>query len=136
MTLDNRGNVGIGTTGPTANFQVAQATTGPGTVSTPGSSTTLTGVGTQFTNTFKVGDTLTVAGETVRTINTITSDTVLDVTVAFSATPRSAVAYTLTGGTRFSVRGNGRVNIGSIPTSATGLAAGDIWSNSGVLTIV
>ncbi len=70
------------------------ATVGPGTVSTPGSSTTLTGVGTQFTNTFKVGDTITVAGEGVRTIATITSDTVLDVTVAFSITPRSAVTYT------------------------------------------
>ncbi len=93
------------------NVAVAQGTVGVGTVSTPGSSTTLTGVGTQFTNTFKVGDTLTVTGETVRTIATITSDTVLDVTVAFSATPRSAVIYTLTGGTRFSVLGNGNVGI-------------------------
>ena len=28
------------------------------------------------------------------------------------------------------------INIANIPTSATGLATGDIWSNSGVLTIV
>ncbi|MEK9179279.1 MAG: tail fiber domain-containing protein, partial [Patescibacteria group bacterium] len=113
MVIDTAGNVGIGTMAPTANLQVAQGTEGVGTVSTPGSSTTLTGVGTQFTNTFKVGDTLTVAGETVRTISTITSNTVLDVTVAFSATPRSAVAYTLTGGTRFIVLGNGNVGIGT-----------------------
>ena len=28
------------------------------------------------------------------------------------------------------------LNISTIPTSATGLVAGDVWSNSGVLTIV
>jgi hypothetical protein len=30
----------------------------------------------------------------------------------------------------------GRVHFGSLPTSAAGLAAGDVWSNGGVLTIV
>jgi hypothetical protein len=112
-------NNGFGTATPTSNLDVAQATTGPGTVSTTGSSTTLIGVKTQFTNTFKVGDTLTVAGETVRTISTITSDTVLDTTVAFSTTPRSAVAYTLTSGIRFSVKGNGNVGIGTTAPVST-----------------
>jgi hypothetical protein len=28
------------------------------------------------------------------------------------------------------------LNISSIPTSASGLVSGDIWSNSGVLTVV
>ncbi len=28
------------------------------------------------------------------------------------------------------------LNVSDIPTSATGLKAGDVWSNSGVLTIV
>ena len=28
------------------------------------------------------------------------------------------------------------INISQIPTSATGLRVGDVWSNSGVLTIV
>jgi len=29
-----------------------------------------------------------------------------------------------------------KLNISQIPTSATGLRVGDVWSNSGVLTIV
>ena len=56
----------------------------PGTVSTTGS-TTLTGSSTYFTD-YNVGDTITVYGETVRTIASISSDTVLTVTVAFSNT--------------------------------------------------
>lgn len=56
----------------------------PGTVATTGT-TTLTGTGTYFTD-FRVGDKITVSGETVRTIDTITSDTVLTVTVAFTNT--------------------------------------------------
>lgn len=58
-----------------------------GTVATAGT-TTLTGTGTYFTD-YRVGDTLLVEGETVRTIATITSDTVLTVTVAFSTTASS-----------------------------------------------
>lgn len=56
----------------------------PGTVSTTGT-TTLTGSSTYFTD-FAVGDQITVSGETVRTIATITDDTTLTVTVAFSNT--------------------------------------------------
>lgn len=56
----------------------------PGTVATAGT-TTLTGTSTNFTD-YTVGDTVLVEGETVRTIATITSDTVLTVTVAFSTT--------------------------------------------------
>lgn len=59
----------------------------PGTVATTGT-TTLTGTGTYFTD-YRVGDKITVSGETVRTIATITSDTVLTVTVAFSNTASS-----------------------------------------------
>ncbi len=130
LTVLKNGSVGVQTATPTANLQVAQGTAGAGTVSTPGSSTTLTGVGTQFTNTFKVGDTLTVTGETSRTIATITSDTVLDVTVAFSATARSAVIYTLAGGTRFSVLGNGNVGIGR---TAPAYALDVLASGTGVI---
>jgi len=56
----------------------------PGTVATAGT-TTLTGTNTYFTD-YAVGDKITVSGETERTIATITSDTSLTVTVAFSNT--------------------------------------------------
>lgn len=64
-----------------------------GTVATTGT-TTLTGTGTFFTD-YAIGDQITVSGETVRTIDTITSDTVLTVTVAFSNTA-SAKTFTRT----------------------------------------
>ena len=56
----------------------------PGTVATT-ATTALVGTGTYFTD-FAVGDTITVSGETVRTIATITDDTNLTVTAAFSNT--------------------------------------------------
>lgn len=65
-----------------------------GTVATT-ATTTLTGTGTYFTD-YKVGDQITVSGETVRTIATIVSDTSLTVTVAFSNTA-SAKTFTLAG---------------------------------------
>ncbi len=58
-----------------------------GVVATTGT-TTLTGTGTYFTD-YQVGDKITVSGETVRTIATITSDTSLTVTVAFANTASS-----------------------------------------------
>lgn len=59
----------------------------PGTVTTAGT-TTLTGSSTYFTD-YEVGDKILVSGETVRTIATITSDTSLTVTVAFSTSVAS-----------------------------------------------
>jgi len=56
----------------------------PGTVATS-ATTTLTGTNTFFTD-YNAGDTIVVDGETVRTIDTITSNTVLTVTVAFDNT--------------------------------------------------
>lgn len=63
----------------------------PGTVATTGT-TTLTGTGTNFTD-YRVGDKITVSGETVRTIATIPSATSLTVTVAFANTA-SAKTFT------------------------------------------
>ena len=65
----------------------------PGTGATTGT-TTLTGTGTNFLD-YRVGDKITVSGETVRTIATITSDTVLTVTAAFSNTA-STLSFTHT----------------------------------------
>jgi hypothetical protein len=62
-----------------------------GTVATTGT-TALTGTSTKFTD-YAVGDTILVSGETVRTIDTITSDTALTVSVAFSNTA-SALTFT------------------------------------------
>jgi len=130
MRISQAGNLGIGTTGlPSANLHVVQKTAGYGTVATSGT-TTLTGTGTQFTNTFKVGDTITVSGETVRTIATISSDTSLTVTVAF-ATSASSLSYALTGGDRFVVKGNGNVGIGTTsPTAVLHLKAGTATANT------
>ncbi len=60
----------------------------PGTVATVGT-TALTGTGTYFLD-YRVGDKITVDGETVRTIATIASDTALTVTVAFANTDTSS----------------------------------------------
>ncbi len=111
MRITNIGNVGIGATDPTTNFQVNQSTTGPGTVTT-NFTDTLEGLGTQFTNTFNIGDKITVSGETVRIVNEIIDDETLIVIPAFS-TLGSGLTYTLSGGTRFTVKGNGNVGIGT-----------------------
>lgn len=79
---------------------VALATiAGKGTVTTNGTST-LTGSGTVFLNTFHIGDTITVAGEGVRLIASISSDTVLVTTTPF-VTSLPTLAYVIGGGARF-----------------------------------
>lgn len=108
----NVGSVlGIGcSTHPLASLRVDQPTTGVGVVSVSG--TTVTGTNTVFTNTFKVGDTITVtttSGSETKAISVIVSDTELT-TAAFAGTA-SFVEYTLVGGTRFSVYGNGNVSV-------------------------
>lgn len=104
------GNLGVGTMSPTASLQVSQSTVGQGTVSVSAGGTVWTGVGTQFLNTFKVGDTITSEGQTL-TISAISSNTSLTTNAVGAAI--SAKPYTLVGGPRLSVFGNGNVGIGT-----------------------
>ena len=67
--------------------------TGKGTAST-NDSTTLTGVGTEFTRVLHVGDTIVFNSNQTKVVASITSDTVLDVTVAFSGGALNTKAYT------------------------------------------
>ena len=122
------GNVVFGTGFNTnANFLVAQPTTGIGTITI--TSGGVTGVNTQFTNTFKVGDTLSCGGTTY-TIGSISSDTIMTVT---PTTPTQAAGsnYTLTGGIRFSVKGNGTVNAGSIGATSLFINSSGSVNNTG-----
>ena len=111
MRLDDAtSNIGIQTASPTANLQVSQSVVGIGTVTIAGF-VTCTGTGTQFTNTFKVGDTITITSTTqTRTIVDVINDTSMVIT---SADNTVGSAYTLVGGDRFSVLGNGNIGIGT-----------------------
>jgi hypothetical protein len=73
-------------------IEIGGSALGEGLVSTAGT-TTLTGVDTNFAD-YIVGDTITVEGETVRTIATITNDTLLTVSLAFTNTA-NGLEYTL-----------------------------------------
>ncbi len=114
-------NWGIQTTTPSSNLEVAQSSVGDviGRVFVhSGSLTVITGSGTQFTNTFKVGDTITLQtsnGSETRTISAISSDTNMTVSSGFSAGSfeNAYGNYSLVGGTRFVVKGNGNVGIGT-----------------------
>lgn len=111
------GKVGVGTTNPSSNLQVDQGTTGPGLVSVTIGSPSVSGAGTEFTNTFKVGDSITVGGQ-ARTISVITSDTQLTVSLNFTTTQSSA-SYTL-GEMRLAVKGNGSLELRKDAPSAMG----------------
>jgi hypothetical protein len=110
MRILSNGNVGIGTTVPTANFEVVQPTVGVGTISIGVSGTTVTGIDTQFLNTFKAGNTITASGQTL-TISSIASNTLMTTSVAVSGV--SGAPYSLVGGSRFRVYGNGDMTLGS-----------------------
>ena len=116
--------VGGGAIG-TGLFNVNQNTIGNGTVSNTAGGTTVTGVNTTFTTTFKVGDTITIpaiTGQTV-TISAITSDTLM--TTAAITAANTAVSYALVGGQRLTVLGNGNIGIGNnSPVSKLDISGG------------
>lgn len=99
-----------------AKLSIAQPSTGDGTITTTAGGTTVTGVNTQFTNTFRVGDNITANGET-RAITAIASNT--SITTAAWTNANSNIAYTLGGGTQFQVAGNGIVTINRLPVLST-----------------
>lgn len=96
----------IGLSTPVAGLTVARSNAGFGTITTTATLTTVTGVGTDFLNWFKIGDTITGNGET-RTISAIASATSMT-TDAWTNT-NTAIAYTNTSTTAFTVNNNGNV---------------------------
>lgn len=130
MRLTPAGYLGIGTPSPTRNFVVSQGTTGPGAITVSASGTTVTGSGTNFTNTFKAGDTITANSET-HTVSAIASDTSMT-TDAWSNAAASAT-YSLAGGARFAVSGNGYVGIGTTSPTVPLEVNGSIKLDSGNL---
>jgi hypothetical protein len=127
ITVLKNGKVGIGTDNPSSTLEVVQGISGTGTVSVIAGGTIWTGVGTQFLNTFKVGDTIT-SGNQKKTITSIISDTELT-TDAVNEVINSKT-YTLGGGTSFSVLGNGNVGIGTDIPNSTLEVIGDITTNT------
>jgi hypothetical protein len=107
-------------------LQVNQPTTGPGFVSNTANGTIVTGTGTQFTNTFQIGDSITIGGQTV-VISAIISDN--SITTAAITNGNSGAVYTLSGGNRFHVKGNGNVGVGAVsPTSRLDVSAAKGYS--------
>jgi hypothetical protein len=105
----------------TNRIALIQPTAGIGTVSNSALGTTVTGVGTFFTRSFNVGDTITIGGQTVA-ISAIASDT--SMTTAAITNANTNATYTVVGGTKFSVDANGDVTI-----------AGDLTVNGTTVTV-
>lgn len=125
--INTLGNIGVGTLAPHGLIDITQSVTGIGTVSTSGN--TVTGIHTNFPNTFKIGDTITVGGET-QTISGINGDTLT--TIGTWAGTFSNASYTVnSSGSRFVVQGNGRVGIGTTtPTTIFEIGSSDMGDAS------
>ena len=109
----NGGNISIGGGTLSTLFNITQPIIGLGTINATASTSIFNGTNTQFTNTFKVGDSIYVNGYTY-SISSITSDTLMATTASIVATMSSS-SYSLNGGSLFSVYGNGIVTIGTTP---------------------
>jgi hypothetical protein len=110
----------------------------------PVASTTVTGVGTRFRQELKVGDRITVSGET-RLVTAIASETSLTVNTAFSdnandLTPDKIPAIVSlvdsSGNLILWVQSDGAImtNATSLPTSNPS-NTGQLWNNAGVVTV-
>src|SRR3989344_1427889 len=109
-----------------AALTINRNTTGVGTIATDSGSTTITGTGTSFLSQVRSGDTITPSGQSVRTVNYVTSDTSLTLTANASATP-SGIAYTL-GSSGFSIYPNAVFTI-SPSSPSTGGTRSEAWGN-------
>ncbi len=109
------GSMGIGTQTPSSLLEVAQPNGGPGFVSVLQGQVTdptqVFGWGTQFTNTFKQGDSITIGGEQ-NTVSAIADDFNLTVSNGFSSAYYRQ-PYLVSGGPRLAVKGFGYVGIGT-----------------------
>lgn len=127
--VDSYGNVSIGVQDSTSLFNISQKTAGPGKVSNTAGGTTVTGTLTKFTNTFKVGDTITIVGQTVA-ISAIANDT--SMTTAAITNANSGVLYTLVGGKILDIYGNKKaVFTGTVQASNIAAAATVSGENTG-----
>lgn len=132
--IKQNGYFGVGNQAtPTALFQVSEGTNGLGKITTTASSGAVVGTGTDFTQRFRIGQTITAASET-HTITAITDDTHLT-TDNWTNTNSTPIAYTLVGGTILQAYGNGNVQmqnggfilksftVSTLPTGVTGMEA-------------
>jgi len=122
MYSEAKNMLGIGTSNPFSTFEVIQGASGPGIVTVEADTITVTGTGTQFENSFKIGDNIIITdtGET-RAISAIASDVSMTIV---AATPTTGSSYSLTGGDRFLVKGNGSIFADGL-SSSTGEAGYD-----------
>jgi hypothetical protein len=119
--------IGNNTTNPMGIFEVDQPTYTPGEITVTATGTTVTGTGTEFTNTFKIGDQLTANGE-MHTITAIASNNSMTTDAWTNAATN--VVYTVTGGNRFRVYGNGLAAIGgNTPTAFLDIPAGSSYAS-------
>lgn len=104
--------IGVGSA-TTTQIQSGQSGVGPGTISNTASSLFVNGVGTQFFNNFKSGDTITVGAQTV-TISLVNSNTNMQMSTAITSA-HTGISYSVPTRQGFFVYGNGGLlNIGQV----------------------
>ena len=137
MIIDTNGNVGINTSLPEGKLQIqGDTTTGTGTISSVG--VHVTGDTTAFTTELEVGAQVIAAGE-VRSVVSITDDTHLTLSAAFSSDITAETFNTAL--TRFQVQENGDTLIngnlevtGTMDLTGSTTFTGQITTNGGILT--
>ena len=114
LRVYNGYNISLGGGTLSSIFSITQPTIGIGTLTASFGTSSITGINTQFTNTFKIGDNIFTGGKTY-SITSITSDISLGISGTITATISNS-SYTLLGGNLFNVYGNGNIIFGSQST--------------------